>query len=331
MGPARTAGDPPADPDTVEAIRRLEALIDEAILPGSDVYTIDEVADLAGADVQTARRLWRALGFADPGPEDRMGGELDVAVLKLVFDQHLTELGVENLIQQTRIMSGAISRITELWVDQIRVALDSGDPALMQLTGELTSDQDRTMWMLGYMHRRLLAAGLRRELGTRTSGGGTEQSAVFADLVGFTTLTERVGPLELSRLIGSFEAIAHDTVAEHGGRLIKTIGDEVLYAADEPAVAVDIAVVLMHRAAAVGLPQLRVGMDHGPAVWFEGDLFGSTVNRAARLVAEAPAGAIATTIGVRNATPDRSWHELGVRPLKGVGELAVQVLDVVDR
>jgi adenylate cyclase len=137
------------------------------------------------------------------------------------------------------------------------------------------------MWMLGYMHRRLLAAGLRRELGNRSSGGGTEQSAVFADLVGFTSLTERVGPLELSRLIGSFEAIAHDTVAEHGGRLVKTIGDEVLYAADDPAVAVAIAVDLMHRAASAGLPPLRAGMDHGPAVWFEGDLFGSTVNRAA--------------------------------------------------
>ncbi len=312
-----------------DTIRRLEALVDEAILPGSDIYTIDEVADMAGADVETTRRLWRALGFADPGPEDRMGGDLDVAVLKLVFDQDLTQLGVENLIQQTRVMAGAINRIAELWVDQIRVALDSGDPELMQLTGELTSDQDRTMWMLGYMRRRLLAAGLRRELGNRTSGGGTEQSAVFADLVGFTTLTERVGPLELSRLIGSFEAIAHDTVAEHGGRLVKTIGDEVLFAADEPAIAVDIAVELMRRAAAGGLPPLRAGMDHGPTVWFEGDLFGSTVNRAARLVAEAPAGAIAATTGVRDAAPAHDWCELGVRPLKGVGELTVQVLEVV--
>ena len=324
MGPDRTDADSGA-----AATQRLEELIDGAILPGSDIYTIDEVARLAGADVDTTRRLWRALGFADPGPDDRMGGELDVEVLKLVFDQDLTQLGVDNLIQQTRIMSGAISRITELWVDQMRVALDSDDPDLVELACEFTGDQDRTMWMLGYMHRRLLAAGLRRELGNRSSGGGTEQSAVFADLVGFTSLTERVGPLELSRLIGSFEAIAHDTVAEHGGRLVKTIGDEVLYAADDPAVAVAIAVDLMHRAASAGLPPLRAGMDHGPGVGFAGGRFGSTGPRAARLVAAAPAGATAASQVVRGRAPAHDWSELGMRPRKGVGDVPVQVLEVV--
>jgi adenylate cyclase len=324
----------PEDPsdapvDSSAAIRRLEELIDGSILPGSDTHTLEEVAQLAGADLDTTRRLWRALGFADPRPGDRMGGDLDVAVLKLVFDQDLTALGIEQLVQQTRIMSGAINRITELWVDQVRVALDSGDPAQVDLTCEFTGDQDRTMWMLGYMHRRLLAAGLRRELGNRVSGGGAEQCAVFADLVGFTTLTERVGPLELSRLIGSFEAIAHDTVAEHGGRLVKTIGDEVLFATDDPGEAVDTAIELMRRAASAGLPPLRAGMDHGATVWFEGDLFGSTVNRAARLVAEAPAGAIAASTSVSDVASDHDWTRLGMRHLKGVGDVAVQVLEVV--
>lgn len=315
--------------DAVDPLDQLQRLIDAEILPGSDLYTIDEVAARAGADLATTRRLWRALGFADPGPGDRMGGEFDVAVLKLVFDQDLTRVGVENLIQQTRVMSAAISRITELWVDQVRVALDSGDPELVQSTAELTTDQDRTMWMLGYMHRRLLAAGLRRELANRSAGGGTELSAVFADLVGFTTLTERLGPLELSKLVGTFEAVAHDTIAEHGGRLVKTIGDEVLFAASDPAVAVEITVDLMRRAASSGLPPLRAGIDHGPTVSFEGDLFGSTVNRAARLVAEAPTGAIAASTAVREAAGAQPWRELGVRHLKGVGDVRVQVLDVV--
>lgn len=324
MAPDRMLGD-----DAAAAIQRLQELVDESILPGSDRYTIDEVAALAGADVETTRRLWRALGFADPRPDDRMGGELDIAVLKLVFDQDLTALGIENLVQQTRVMSGAISRITELWVDQVRVALDSGDPELVALVAAFTSDQDRTMWMLGYMHRRLLAAGLRRELANRSSGVGNDQSAVFADLVGFTTLTERLGPLELSRLVGSFEAIAHDTVAEHGGRLVKTIGDEVLFATDDPAQAVDTTADLMRRAARSGLPPLRAGIDHGPTVSFEGDLFGTTVNRAARLVAEAPPGAIAATPAVRASSTDHAWRLLGILDLKGVGDVEVQVLDVI--
>ncbi len=317
-----------ADQHTEAALRRLEQLVDDAVLPGSDIYTIEQVAELAGADVDTTRRLWRALGFADPRPGDRIGGELDVAVLKLVFDQELTAVGVENMVQQTRVMAGAIHRITELWVDQIRLALDSGDPELLALTGDITSDQDRTMWMLGYLHRRLLAAGLRRELANRTSGAGNEHSAVFADLVGFTTLTERLGPLELSRLVGTFEAIAHDTVAEHGGRLVKTIGDEVLFAADTPELAVKTTEQLMRRAAADGLPPLRAGIDHGPTVSFEGDLYGSTVNRAARLVAEAPPGTIAASPTVRASVPRGPWRTLGVRELKGVGPVEVSVLEV---
>jgi adenylate cyclase len=170
---------------------------------------------------------------------------------------------------------------------------------------------------------------LRRELAARSAGHGGHPTAVFADLVGFTTLSERLGPLELSRLIGTFEAIAYDTVAEHGGRVVKTIGDEVLFAADEPGVALETAAALMRRAADEGLPPLRTGIDHGTAVWFEGDLFGGTVNRAARLVAEAPTGSVAAVDRVRSRTEEQPWRELGVRHLKGVGDELVFVLDVV--
>ena len=137
------------------------------------------------------------------------------------------------------------------------------------------------------------------------------------------------GSANVPSAVLTLSGVVADTVAEHGGRLVKTIGDEVLYAADDPAVAVAIAVDLMHRAASAGLPPLRAGMDHGPAVWFEGDLFGSTVNRAARLVAEAPAGAIAASQVVRGRAPTHDWSELGMRHLKGVGDVPVQVLEVV--
>jgi adenylate cyclase len=311
------------------ALENLARAIDEAILPESDRFTLEEAAERAGVDAATTRRLWRALGFADPRPGDRIAGQRDVDVLRLAMEQTLTPDGIENLVQQTRIMSAAVSRITELWVDQVRVSLDSGDPDLFTAVDAILWDQDRSMWMLGYMHRRLFAAGLRRELASRSSGSGTERCAVFADLVGFTTLTERLGPLELSRLIGNFEAIAYDTVAEHGGRVVKTIGDEVLFACDDPASALDTAADLMRRADAQGLPPLRAGADHGAAVWFEGDLFGTTVNRAARLVAEAPPGCIAAVERVRSACSARPWHPLGERHLKGVGDEQVFALDVV--
>jgi class 3 adenylate cyclase len=85
----------------------------------------------------------------------------------------------------------------------------------------------------------------------------------------------------------------------------------------------------MRRAASSGLPPLRAGIDHGPTVSFEGDLFGTTVNRAARLVAEAPPGGIAATDTVRSAALGHPWRVLGVLELKGVGEVEVLILDVV--
>ena len=313
-----------------DPLDRLARMIDEVVLPGSDLYTLDEVSARAGTDPDLSRRLWRALGFADPGPEDRIGGEADVLALQAALESTDTPDGVETLIRQTRVMSAAIARVADLWVDQIRAALDSGELDRIEDSAEAFSDQERFKWLIDYIHRRLFAASLRRELANRTAGTGTEQTAVFADLVGYTTLTERLGPLELSELIGAFEAIAYDTVAEHGGRLVKTIGDEVLFASDGPARAVDTAIDLLERARADGLPPLRAGLDHGPAVWFEGDLFGPTVNRAARLVAEAPVGALAVSGGFAASVPDRRWTVLGTRDLKGVGSLEVHALQVTD-
>jgi adenylate cyclase len=312
-----------------DQLARLARMIDEVVLPDVDRYTLDEVSARAGTDPELSRRLWRALGFADPGPDDLIGGDADVLALQAALASTDTPEGVETLIRQTRVMSAAIARIADLWVDQIRAALDSGQFEQIERAAEAFSDQERFKWLIDYIHRRLFASSLRRELANRTAGTGSEQSAVFADLVGYTTLSERLGPLELSELVGSFEAVAYDTVAEHGGRLVKTIGDEVLFAADDPLVAVDTSVDLLQRADAAGLPPLRAGLDHGPAVWFEGDLFGPTVNRAARLVAEAPVGALAASASFAAGVPGRDWVPIGERDLKGVGALAVVTLPVV--
>lgn len=316
----------PDDRDVAAAAAELSALIDSSVLPGSDRYTLEDVAQLAGVDVGLTRRLWRALGFADPGPDDRIGGEADVAVLRVATETAMTDTAVENMIRQTRVMSASVSRIAELWVDQVRICLDSGDPLLIAEAAHMTEDQERVTYLLGYIHRRLYAAALRRELGSRSEGATTDRTVAFADLVGYTTLSERLGPLELSELIGTFEGLAHDRVAEVGGRLVKTIGDEVMFSTDAPTAGVEVARRLLGDARSAGLPDLRIGMDHGPVVPFEGDLFGTTVNRAARLVAEAPAGALAVSTTVAEGVDGLPWVELGTRTLKGVGSEPVLVL-----
>lgn len=310
----------------------LAALVFDALLiPDTDRYTLDEVAAAAGVDRGTTQRLWRALGFPDPPPQDRIAGDMDVEALIEVTRMLEGPAALDNSVRQTRIYSAAVARIAELWVDDLRSNLDAGAQVDEVLQVALPQfDVERASVLLSYTHNRLLAAGLRRELSSRSMGETARERAVaFADLVGFTTISERLGPLGLSKLVETFEALAYDTVAMHGGRVVKTIGDEVLYTADEPDVVVAISEVLLEQSPLLDLPPLRIGAEFAGALWYEGDLYGPAVNRAARLVAEAAPGRIVATEAFAGATTDRRWVGLGPFALKGVGTL--EVLELVPR
>lgn len=316
----RFVGDDATD-DSDDAYDLACRAIDGLLVPGTDRYTMEEAAALAGVDPSATQRLWRALGFPDPPDGARVAGDMDVEALRLVTDPLDGDDMVDNAVRQTRIYSAAVARITELWVDEVRNALDEGVAIGDALPAAMPQfDVERTTWLLGYVHRRLLAAGLRRELTARSTGVTAERAVAFADLVGFTTLTERIGPIELARLVERFEGLAYDTVAIHGGRVVKTIGDEVLYTAEDPAVVLRIADVMLTESAPLGLPPLRIGAELGVAVWYEGDLYGPAVNRAARIVAEAAPGSVTASDRFgRAAAQGRDWEPLGERDLKGIG------------
>lgn len=303
----------------------LAALAFDALLvPGSDRYTIDDVAELAGVDRAATLRLWRAMGFPDPPEGERLAGDHDVEALQLAVEQMVDHPGLDNGVRQTRILSAALARVTELWVDELRTALDAGLPVRTAAQYAVPMfDVERSGKLLTYVHRRLLAAGLRRELTSRSVGATVERAVAFADIVGFTTLTEELDTGELSHLIETFEALAYDTVAEHGGRVVKTIGDEVLYTCDDPLTVVTIAESMLSISSACGLPELRVGAELGVAVWYEGDLYGPAVNRASRIVEGARPGSLAASRAFSDAVPAKEWTDRGVHQLKGIGEVEV--------
>ena len=144
----------------------------------------------------------------------------------------------------------------------------------------------------------------------------------FADLTGFTALTEVQGDFDAADVATRFAALARGALGR-GDRLIKSIGDAVLVTSPEPGAALELVERLLGAAAAdKTLPALRVGLHHGPAIERDGDVYGAAVNLAARVVAEAYAGEVLATAGVADVAKELGIPvvDIGPVPLKNVGD-----------
>jgi adenylate cyclase len=154
-------------------------------------------------------------------------------------------------------------------------------------------------WRETHRHRAGIGEYLRSVLPSHDVQPST---FLFADIAGYTALTEAHGDEDAAELARMFSGAVGAMARAEGGELVKTIGDAVMVRHPDPARAV----VLGLRAAVEvlaghGFPTVRVGMHHGPALESEGDWFGSTVNLAARVAALAAGGEVLITGAVRDA------------------------------
>ena len=130
---------------------------------------------------------------------------------------------------------------------------------------------------------------------------GPEHTVTFVDLAGFSALTEAHGDDEASALIARFCAVVRDALGPQD-RLVKSIGDAVMLVSDTPDNALDVVRrVLESLAREPNFPVARSGMHHGPVVERDGDVFGTTVNLAARVAARAFGGQVLGTAPVADA------------------------------
>jgi adenylate cyclase len=171
----------------------------------------------------------------------------------------------------------------------------------------------------GYAWRRQLAAYIARMAaqGTDQITAGPAPLAIgFVDMSGFTSLTRRSSEAQLRDLLDLFETHATEIVGSHGGRIVKTIGDEVLFQAEDPAAAAQIALELLEAAAAdERLPELRAGLAYGPVVSRLGDVYGSTVNIASRLTTLSRSGWVLVDREMHDALQnDSRFHLKSRRP-----------------
>ncbi len=268
---------------------------EEALLGGQRKYTRLQVAEAAGVSPDRTHRLWMAMGFASVGDDAVVFTDGDIEALrvwKVLLETGAFDPGAE--VSAARTIGQTVSRLAEWQVQEVmaRVRDANGtEQDVARLAGVLLPIIEG---LQSYVWRRHLAAAAGRLLSESPSEMSTQTMAVgFADIVGFTSTTRHANIDELTALLEGFEENAAEAIAEFHGRVVKTVGDEVLFVADTAADAARIAVRLTDpKRDAEGLPTLRVGLAMGPVLSRFGDVYGSVVNVAARLTSLAKPGKV---------------------------------------
>jgi adenylate cyclase len=176
--------------------------------------------------------------------------------------------------------------------------------------------------------RHLQVAARRRVL--RGDLDSAEVVVGFADMVGFTALAQQVTDQELALVVDQFEHLAYDVVVAGGGRVLKMIGDEVMFVVDDPFAAVEVALGLADASRdAAELSDVRVGLAYGSILEREGDAYGPTVNLASRATAIAYPGTVVVSPELRTAledSPDYAFKGMRPRYLKHIGRVSLSVV-----
>jgi adenylate cyclase len=306
-------------------------------LMGASEFTSREVAAQAGVDFDQARELWRALGFPPVPDEDRVFTRSDTEMLRAaaaLLDQRITAPHV--LLQLTRVTGQTLGRLAEAQVSatagQLRDLVDeraAAEDAIISATETLVPILEP---FIRYAWRRHLLASLLRHGALGESISGTEQimAVGFADLVGFTAASQALDESELAAVVDRFEALACEHIPAHGGRVVKMIGDEVMFVSTSSFNAAEIALSLIEAFNDDEIvPNVRVGVALGRTLSWEGDRFGPTVNLASRLVNLAYPGTALVSEELHAELLGRpNFFLRGLRPvrLKGIGRTRTWVL-----
>lgn len=266
--------------------------VEQSLLGGPRRYTRIQIAELAGMTTDETSQLWRALGFATVADDEVVFTDGDVDALREARFLNENLIGDDELrLAITRVVGRALSRLASLQ-GQLLLELATTQPevlsseeSIVELVGRIVPVMEHIQ---AFVWRRQLVAYFSRiasHAATEVTGPAVAPIVVgFADMAGFTSLTRRASETEFRELLETFEASATDVVGAGGGRIIKTIGDEVLFVADTPDDGAEIALRLQEVAGSDGrLPPLRIGVAAGPVVTRLGDVYGATVNIASRL------------------------------------------------
>ncbi len=307
-------------PDAGKLIDQLE----QFLLGEAPSLTGRQLADDVGIEFETARQRWRSLGFSAV-PEDMAAfTKADEEALRLT--EELSDLGfVDPDDEQALIRSlgRSFARLAEWQMGLLAKQIDLDEMSVEEISEVMTRLVPSVEKLQSYVWRRHTLAVASRLLlaAERDDSDGHQPAEVeegdevvgvgFADIVNYTRQTRSLTRSELTALVDEFEARALEIITSHGGRIVKTIGDEVLFVADEADQLAHIGLELVEeRGKHDDFPELRVGLAWGPIVARLGDVLGPVVNVAARLTSTSRPGHVLTDRDLAEELQDDAQFEL---------------------
>jgi adenylate cyclase len=314
---------------------RLVLMPVERVLAGEGKrYSQKEIADQSDVDLALLKRIWRALGMAQP-PEDRkIFTEDDLNAAKA--SKEFLDAGIpeDELLQLSRTMSQSMSNIAAAVGGAFAEALiQEGDTEAelalryADATKELVPKLEETVrhvLRIQLRERARSAVITSAELSSGKLTGSQQLAVGFADLVDFTKLGERIASEDLGDVAGRLEEMAGE-VAQAPVRLVKTIGDAAMLASERPAALVEAALDLVDAAEEAGrdFPSMHAGLAFGEVLPRGGDYYGHPVNLASRITDFSLPGSVVVSQELYEALQedddaDYDWTRIGKRKLKGI-------------
>jgi adenylate cyclase len=311
--------------DLGRSISDLPALVNELRMRQPRL-SLRSIAERSGLPIDVAEQIARAGGFvvADPEYEQFVAGDVEVFQLAGVA---IDLFGLEPSLQFARVTASALAQIADAAMtnfgQNVAPALEArhaGELVVAETTEAATGLLlDGVPMILNSLFLHACETAIRR-IATSGASATSDLTVGFLDLVGSTALAERLAAEELGALISGFEREASERVAAVDGRVVKMIGDEVMFVTTDPlaacTVALDLADMVEDHPV---LPSLRGGLAAGALVRGYGDYYGPVVNTAARAVKLAEPGMILATDEIRTRVDSSglAFDSIGVQQLRG--------------
>jgi adenylate cyclase len=309
----------------------LVSLATDRRLLGGEMLTRREATDLSGLSAANFDELATAIGFLPiPGaPNGEIGFTAEDATMLAASGVFASLLSRDEAMAIVRVIGSSMARIAEALVSMFLQNIES--PHVKAGGSELVHAQQsyEAVGMLDTDFGVQLSLMLRRHTmqaveRTRRAGPGSEErfdfrfAVGFVDLVGFTATSATMSPQGLGQFLGDFEGRAHDVVTAAGARVVKLIGDEVMFVSTDPDAACRAGSALMSGFDLAGdhvLP--RGALAYGNVLLRGGDYYGSVVNLASRLVDEAMPQELLVTDDLAVAATHCEFAQAGRRMVKG--------------